>query len=346
MCVADDTFAGNVRRMVSAIRCSPRLLGNGAAMTISCRCATAGSNQRKPSMHPVILDTDIGNDIDDVLALTMLVNLHRRREITLKAVLCSKLETRSPVYADFLCKYLGVDVEIGYSAEAAVHHSKSNYLNLLGLFEERYGSIFPAARDYRRSDELLADQLSMCEDQTVVVISIGFPVSVAKLLNNKKNAELFNSKVRRFVIMAGRFSAGPPEFNASAAPGALEDCIVRTTCPKYFIDVELGRSVQFPEQEILSLRDSGRLDPVVLSYLSFRPHTYPRASWDLLAALCATDTGLEIFNTSTRGRVSVQSDGQTLFSEDSNGRCTILSLSAAGENTARTRLSDLIRNWV
>src|SRR5215510_999876 len=56
---------------------------------------------------PVIFDTDMGNDVDDALALAMLHALESRGECRLAAVTITKDNPWSPIYVDLVNAFYG-----------------------------------------------------------------------------------------------------------------------------------------------------------------------------------------------------------------------------------------------
>src|SRR4051794_41548551 len=56
---------------------------------------------------PVIFDTDMGNDVDDALALAMLHSLESRGECRFIAVTVTKDNPWSPVYVDLVNTFYG-----------------------------------------------------------------------------------------------------------------------------------------------------------------------------------------------------------------------------------------------
>lgn len=58
-------------------------------ITVSLFCSCA-QQKETTSAIPVILDTDVGNDIDDVLAMQMLLNYEKKGKIDLLGITISK----------------------------------------------------------------------------------------------------------------------------------------------------------------------------------------------------------------------------------------------------------------
>ena len=58
-------------------------------------------------MQDVIFDTDMGNDIDDALALATLHALQSRGRVRLRAVTVTRVEPASAVFCDALNRYYG-----------------------------------------------------------------------------------------------------------------------------------------------------------------------------------------------------------------------------------------------
>ena len=90
----------------------------------------------------VIFDTDMGNDVDDVLALAMLYSFQNSGEGDLKAVLINKDNPYAPVYTDIVAKYYGFDtipmgmVENGSTKKADLFIEKiSKEKNVAGSYK-------------------------------------------------------------------------------------------------------------------------------------------------------------------------------------------------------------------
>lgn len=86
-----------------------------------------GTEANKPVS--LILDTDVGNDIDDVLALQMMINYDKAGIIDLKAVTISKCNKHSLEFADGYLRYNGLeDIPLGFAYNG---DSPDNYYYLL-----------------------------------------------------------------------------------------------------------------------------------------------------------------------------------------------------------------------
>jgi hypothetical protein len=80
-------------------------------------CQSA-SKQRQKEETPlaVIFDTDIGNDIDDVLALQMLFDYEKQQKVKLLGITISKSNPRVIDYIDGYCRLNGHnDMPLGYA---------------------------------------------------------------------------------------------------------------------------------------------------------------------------------------------------------------------------------------
>lgn len=90
---------------------------------LGCLCLLAGGCSQPaeaPEPIPVIFDTDPGNDIDDVLALQMLLNYHKEGRIDLRGIGIGKMYPRAIEYVDAYCRHNGLnDIPLGYVYDGA-----------------------------------------------------------------------------------------------------------------------------------------------------------------------------------------------------------------------------------
>ena len=84
-------------------------------ITVSLFCSCA-QQKETTSAIPVILDTDVGNDIDDVLAMQMLLNYEKKGKIDLLGITISKCNPYSLEYIDAYCRFNDkYDIPLGYA---------------------------------------------------------------------------------------------------------------------------------------------------------------------------------------------------------------------------------------
>ncbi|MGE5205969.1 MAG: nucleoside hydrolase, partial [Chlamydiota bacterium] len=173
----------------------------------------------------IIFDTDMGNDIDDALALAMLHAFESRGEARLLAVTITKDNRWAAPYVDLVNTFYGrPDIPIG-----VVHNGKTPQSNpmIQGPSERKRpnGSyVYPhKITDGNQAPEavaLLRQVLTHQPDGSVVIVQTGFSTNLARLLDSHGDSasplsgrELAAKKVRLLVAMAGNYVSAKPEFN-------------------------------------------------------------------------------------------------------------------------------------
>ncbi len=166
---------------------------------------------------PLIFDTDMGNDIDDALALAVIHSLESRGECKLIGVTLTKDNAFAAPFIDAVNTFYGRgDIPIGVVREgktpedgpfirpvAEARHSEGSFVFPRDLLS---GKAAPEAVWLLR--KLLAAQ----KDGSVVVVQVGFSTNLARLLESGSDdasplsgRDLVAGKVRLLSIMAGGF---------------------------------------------------------------------------------------------------------------------------------------------
>jgi len=291
-------------------------------MPLLCGALVFAAPQARPAV-PVIFDTDIGNDVDDCLALAMLHSFAARGEIRLAAVTITKDNPWAARLASAIDGFYGrPTVPIG-----VVHDGQTRddgYLKK-ALDAGRY-----AYRD-RVEDavQLLRRVLESEVDASVVIIQVGFSTNLARLLESPGGRALAARKVSRLVLMAGDFAGNGPEYNVKTDVPAAQKLAAEWPGPVYWSGFEVGRTIKYPARSIE--RDFGPpgTNPVADAYRNYLAMPYDRETWDLTAALYAVRPGDGYFGLSAPGRVAVDAQGRTTFTPQSGGSHYVLSVDDA-----------------
>ena len=180
--------------------------------------------QIKPahSAIQVVFDTDMGNDVDDALALALLHEMEIRRQVEVLAVTLSIRDPLAAPYIDsFNRQYGRPEIPIGDCLHG-VFVGESKFLPLANERTLDGELLFPREeRDYPDSTALLRKTLARAEDHSVVIIQTGFFTNLARLLETAGDGdsplngrELVMKKVRYVSLMAGAFKTidGDPRY--------------------------------------------------------------------------------------------------------------------------------------
>ena len=160
---------------------------------------------------PLIFDTDIGNDCDDVLAMGVIHSLQSRGECQLLAVTITKDHEFAAPFADAVNTFYGRgDIPIGVCRSQVTPHAGK--FNLLANDAEKYPHDLSSGSDAPDAVAVLRETLASQKDGSVVIAQVGFSTNLAKLLTSKPDdvsplsgMDLVKKKVRLLSIMAGAF---------------------------------------------------------------------------------------------------------------------------------------------
>ena len=272
---------------------------------------------------PLIFDTDMGNDVDDALALAVLHALQSRGEVQLLAVTITKDNRYAAPYVDLVNTFYGRgDIPIGVVRKGKTPES-SNMIRVPVERKNPDGSyVYPRRlQDGSQAPDavtVLRRALSTQQDGTVVIVQVGFSTNLAALLS--ADPQLVARKVRLLSVMAGHFPIGAPEFNVKTDIPAARKVFDEWPTPVVFSGFEIGQALLFPaariEQDFSWVRDH----PVADAYRNYMRMPYDRPTWDLTAALYAVRPDRNYFSLSPPGLVTVDEAGQTHFARDPAGK--------------------------
>lgn len=282
----------------------------------------------------IILDTDMGVDCDDAVALALLLNKHRNKECELISVTTSSTREGATATVKAICDYYETYVPIGTMALPALDCDKINtYAKEVKQKYNLQDSTVDAVK-------LLREKIEKSTDK-VVFIAIGPLVNVRRFLesqadeiSNKTGLELAKEKISALYIMGGSFIENYeligmkreelfPEWNILQDVKSAQIVANTFPCETYFVPWEAGFDVftnigKGDNPVWHSMREHAR-------YLGVDEVGYKRHSWDPVTCLLATENCSEYFAFSNLGKVTVSDDGYTTFSEGlGNSRIALL----------------------
>jgi purine nucleosidase len=294
-----------------------------AGLLFSAAVATAAGQ----AQH-VILDTDMGNDVDDPLALAMLHAFESRGEVKLLAVTVSKGNPWAAEYVRMVNEFYGRGaIPVGLVRDGKTADD-GRYVRAVC---EKHGR--KPGGGVADAVALLKSTLSSEADGAVTVIQIGFSTNLAGLLQSPGGVDLVRHKVRRLYLMAGNFQRDQPEYNVFTDIPAAREVFSQWPTEMVFSGFEIGERILFPARSIE--HDFAANNPVAEAYPLYEKMPYDRPTWDLTAVLADLRPDRGYFDMSEAGDVTVKDNGTTVFSANSGGRCRYLKIS--GDQSARVR---------
>ncbi|MFZ0592421.1 MAG: nucleoside hydrolase [Bryobacteraceae bacterium] len=295
----------------------------------------------------LILDTDIGNDIDDALALGLIHSLESRGEVRLLAVTITKDNRWAAPYVDLVDTFYGrPDIPIGvvrggktpqdsaYLSEPAERRdSAGNY-----VYRHRIqpGTQVPDAVT------VLTKVLRAQPDHSVVIAQIGFSTNLARLLQAEGGAELIKKKIKLLALMAGNFQKPEAEYNVYTDPESARYVFERWPTPMVFSGFEVGLQVKFTHRSVAEDFNYAPNHPIAEAYRIFLPNGEDRPSWDPTAVLYAIRPNRGYFDLSAPGTVTLGPKNTTVFTEAPGGKCRYLILPPGGAAKVQATLEALV----
>jgi purine nucleosidase len=278
---------------------------------------------------PLVLDTDIGNDIDDALALALIHSLESRGEVRLLAVTITKDNRWAAPYVDLVDTFYGrPDVPIGV-VRGGKTPQDSDYLRKPAERRDSAGhSVYPhriqPATEVPDAVALLTKILRAQPDHSVVIAQIGFSTNLARVLRSEGGAELVAKKVRLLALMAGNFQKPEAEYNVYTDPDSARYVFEHWPTPMVFSGFEIGLQVKFTYRSIAEDFNYTPNHPIAEAYRIFLPNGEDRPSWDPTAVLYAIRPNRGYFDLSAPGTITLGPNNTTVFTAAAGGKCRYL----------------------
>lgn len=285
------------------------------ALILACCCAAHAADNVLPV--PIVFDTDMGNDVDDALALALLHSLENRGECRLIAVTITKDNRWSAPYIDLVNTFYGrPDIPIGMVKGSGVTPKDSDMIRVPSERKRADGTpVYPhrlkSGNEAADATQVLSRVLATQPDGSVVVVQVGFSTNMARLF--KTQPELVRRKIRMLVMMAGNFAKGDPEFNVKMDIPAAKDVFTTWPTPIVVSGFEVGNSMLYPAASIEKDFSYVQDHPIADAYRNYMKMPYDRPTWDITAALYAVRPSRGYFSLSPPGRITVDAKGVTKF---------------------------------
>jgi inosine-uridine nucleoside N-ribohydrolase len=315
-----------------------------AALLTALPVSAAEISLPKPEPVRVVFDTDMGNDVDDVLALCMLHALQARNDCVLLGVTITKPDQLAGPFANAVNVFYGQHgIPIGFT-QAKLTNDPSRYLSLTEVKDSgkfRYPHSLERSSNAPPATRVLRTLLSRQPDGSVVLIQVGFFSNLAALLDTPEDSisplngrELVKQKVRMLSVMAGAFQAIEGnhhyvEYNVINDVEAAKKLARDWPSPIVWSGFEIGIAAPYPARSIEKDFNYVTHHPAKEAYYLYQPPPHERPTWDLTAVLYAVLPDHDFFSLSTPGSVTVERDGFTRFTPGGVGRDRYLILNQA-----------------
>jgi len=287
---------------------------------IACLSSPAQEQKRMP----VIFDSDMGPDYDDVGAITLLHAFADSGYIKILATVAStKYEGVAAVFNVLNTYFKRPGLLIGVPKGKALELKDSQHWTDTIL--QNYPHKIKKNHEVPGATEVYRRSLSSQADKSVTIITVGFLTNLADLLqspadkySNLNGKELVAKKVRRLVCMAGAFPAGN-EFNVRMDSAASQYVFSNWPTSILFSGVEIGFTITtgLPLVNDSSIKNSPVKDVYRISIPLSKQDSAGRMSWDQTAVLIAVKGYAPWWKTET-GRIVVAHNGSNTWSKQSS----------------------------
>ena len=266
-------------------------------------------------MHKVILDTDIGTDVDDALALAVLLG---SKEVDLIGI--------STVYGDVLLRSA-----IAMHLCSLVNRAIPTYLGESNPISGREvwmsgseGKNFKDLDSYKPQNTSAVNFLVEAvnsQPQSIDVIAVGPLTNIARALEFSPD---FGKNVKRVWIMGGDFTQTKVEHNFKCDTAAAK-IVLESQIPISILDLPSSQKTIIRLPEIGRIKDAPILGPLlfseIMSWITPRNQdwTIPH---DPIAALAMIAP--EFFDASPMGHVNIDKDGKSFWKDSLSGNVTLL----------------------
>src|SRR5262245_50738549 len=297
----------------------------------------------------LIFDTDMGNDIDDALALGVIHALQNRGECELLAVTLSKDNEFAAPFVNLVNTFYGRrQIPIGVVKNGKTPED-SRYIRLPSVAlaangAQRYPHELRSGKDAPEAVGLLREVLASQPDHSVVIAVVGFSTNLARLLDAPGDTrsplpgrELVARKCRLLVMMAGMFSDPDrqKEYNVHTDLEAAKKVFADWPTPIVASGLEIGQAIKYPAASIEHDFAYVKHHPLREAYELYKKMPYDRETWDLTAVLYAVRPDRGYFGLSQAGTIGVDEREITRFAPSKEGRHRYLTVTP--EQVARVR---------
>jgi len=284
-------------------------------------------------MHKVILDTDIGTDVDDALALAALMG---SKEVDLIGIttVYGDVRLRSAI-AMHLCSLVNREIPT-FAGEGKTISGREVWVS--GSEGKNYENLASVTPQITSAVDFLVNAV-VSQPKSIDVIAIGPLTNIARAIQSNQD---FEKKVKRVWIMGGDFTQSRVEHNFKCDVDAAR-IVLESNIPISILDLPSSQKTIIRMEEIEQIRNA----PVfgALLYSEIMSWIEPRnQDWtiphDPIAALALLAPAF--FETSPAGHVTIDPEGMSFWNKSPTGNVVLLN--PVQPELAIQRMIELITN--
>ena len=274
----------------------------------------------------IVFDADLGNTIDDALALAMLFGFQGKSESRVLSVSTTKSSLNAAIFADVLVRFYTGEpgpfapaMPIGLCLSGKMAAPNAMLDAVVG--DAKYARTIVKMNDTADPLALIRNALSAQVDQNAIVVLTGPATNLAGLLALPGSPPLIAQKVRTLVVAADALTM-------SDIPAARR---VFAEWPTAIVVAgsELGDAPPFPGGSIDKDFAWSEAHPLVAAYRGYRPMPYEAPAAAMAAALYAVRPQENYTKLSDPGTITVADDGGIRLAPAPGGKHRTLSADPA-----------------
>ena len=261
-------------------------------------------------MNKIIIDTDIGSDVDDALAVSMLLGTSQVEVLGITTVygdtklraqiamhICSLLDKNLPIYPGVSNPISGREVW------------------MTGQEGRGLENLFNSEINKKSAIDFLVESVNNKPNQ-IEILAIGPLTNIATAINSSNN---FAENVKCLWIMGGDFISPKSEHNFKCDSSAAK-IVIESDFPIYILDLPSSQKTIIRKAEIDEIRRIGKIGDFL--YEEIMKWIIPRSQdWtiphDPIAALGIVLPNL--FEFSSSGKVEIDGEGRSTWHEMESG---------------------------
>ena len=317
-------------------------------------CLFSCKSDEKTLPISIIFETDMGNDVDDALALDMLFKYQEAGRINFLMIGTNKKSEYSAGYLDIMNTWYGHTIPIGVVTKGSEIDNVDNFIRATCELKKGDQPVFERTiKNYEQFPEavnLYRQILAKQPDSSVCIVSVGFSTNLAQLLDTPADQhspltgkELIARKVKLLSTMMGHFTdSNFREFNINCDIPAAQKVINEWPTEIIVSPYEVGDAILYPASSIENDFNWGMPHPLVVGYENYLQMPYDRQTWDLTSLLYVAENDKNFFETSGPGIISISDDAISTFTPDPKGKHSYLKVTPEQAAAIRRYFIDLI----
>lgn len=304
----------------------------------------------------VIIDSGLGDSIDEALALALLYGFDGKNEARVVALSVSKPNLKSAALCEAIGRFyagaasgafgaVGRTLPVGLADAGKSPEDTPMLTAPLGRKNEEgkplYNHGIEKLTDTAEVRALLRNALQQQPDQSCVVILTGPATNLARLLDLHGAKELIAQKVRFLSMAGGVYPAGRSKSPSRIDITAMKKVFAEWPTPIIACGEEIGGSLLYPGLSIEKDFAWTTAHPVVDAYRAYKPMPYDAPTLALAPVLYAVRSDAGYFKLSDPGVITAMADGGTKFTPSPEGKHRYLILDPAQKERVLTTYTEI-----